>query len=692
MYQDRCKICGAPLELSNTSRYVECDYCNSKFELDPNRAAYANHYSIADDAWGRKDFEEALKHYLAITEMDNLQSEAHWGAALCRYGIAYEIDPVSGEKMPTCNLINQESIFNDKNYLSAIKHASPENAEKYLKRAQEIERISAEFLKIVENQPPYDVFISYKRNDDRGARTIDSEYAMKLYLFLKDKGLRVFFAEETLNGIAGSLFEPHIFAALHSAKVMVLFASCREYVESTWVKNEWQRFLKLMEADPEKALMPAYFGDPRKVLPERLQPLQSFHAGATAFVEEVLENIKKKQNNNVLKERTVSAGASLATFDSLLERAFMLAGDGEFEKAAKQLEKVLDIDPKCARAYLCNLMVEFRVTKESDLGLLMQRIDLSPNYRKVMDFGSEELRQKVTGYSAQISARLGEAELRRQEMLQKKNALAGAVAKADQILDGINANRERLKEEITKEESSLTVLRGRIEEATETLKKTKKSFIPPIIWGLLAVVLGALFVLWGYQNNPEPSALLFFLACFLPAAIILGILVRSFSVALLVEFCVSLLCFVVSAVIESGGLLETILGLMWDLTIGLLFDDGGKVLSHEMLAQGILLSGLAFYAIAIIVGIYKQFSRGKKTRERRRLQKQIDADTAEYNAKAQQNTELIRLQQELAQENAKYDAYFASFKQQLTQANQAYLLAAQNARQRPDPVLPEKYQ
>ena len=291
----RCKNCGGNLIMQSNMRSARCDSCDSLFEIDDNRTKFVNDYTQADDAWSRKDFDEAIKHYQNIVDEDNLQSEAHWGIALCRYGIAYEIDPVTLKKMPTCNRINRESILNDKNYLSAIKYAGEEAKKSYKQRAEEIEQISRDFLKIVDKEEPYDVFISYKRTNPDGSRTIDSQLAMKLFLFLKEKGIRAFFAEETLRNVGGEKYEPYIFAALNSARVMVLVGSSKENIEATWVKNEWRRFLHLSQEDPKKVLIPAYLGkDFYQIFPQELLSIQAYDMASPVFLEEITENIKKK--------------------------------------------------------------------------------------------------------------------------------------------------------------------------------------------------------------------------------------------------------------------------------------------------------------------------------------------------------------------------------------------------------------
>ena len=58
----------------------------------------------------------------------------------------------------------------------------------------------------------------------------------------------------------GQEYEPYIFAALNSAKIMLAFGTDYEYFNAVWVKNEWSRFLKLMAKDKEKHLIPCYKG------------------------------------------------------------------------------------------------------------------------------------------------------------------------------------------------------------------------------------------------------------------------------------------------------------------------------------------------------------------------------------------------------------------------------------------------
>ena len=81
--------------------------------------------------------------------------------------------------------------------------------------------------------------------------------AQEIYYQLTEQGRRVFFARITLEDKAGQQYEPYIFAALNSARVMIVVGSSARNFNAVWVKNEWSRFLALMKKDKKKLLLPA---------------------------------------------------------------------------------------------------------------------------------------------------------------------------------------------------------------------------------------------------------------------------------------------------------------------------------------------------------------------------------------------------------------------------------------------------
>lgn len=81
---------------------------------------------------------------------------------------------------------------------------------------------------------------------------------------------------------------------------------------------------------------------------------------------------------------------------ALLERAFMFLEDGDWDKADIYCESVLDQNPKCAEAYLGKLMAEVMIRKKEDLSKAKEPLDQSGNYRKVMRFADESLRERLS--------------------------------------------------------------------------------------------------------------------------------------------------------------------------------------------------------------------------------------------------------------------------------------------------------
>jgi len=53
----------------------------------------------------------------------------------------------------------------------------------------------------------------------------------------------------------------------------------------------------------------------------------------------------------------------IADEDSLLERAFIFIEDGNFQRALKYIERVLDIEPTYAKAYIAMFMCQVGVCK-----------------------------------------------------------------------------------------------------------------------------------------------------------------------------------------------------------------------------------------------------------------------------------------------------------------------------------------
>lgn len=412
----KCKMCGGTLEIQSGSTVAECEYCGAKQtlpKLDDEKRA--NLYDRANHFRRSNEFDKASAIYEQILAEDNTDAEAYWSLVLCRYGIEYVEDPLSHRRVPTVHRAQFTSIFDDDNYKSALKNSDTYQRVIYEEEAKAINEIQKGILAISQKEEPFDVFICYKETDDSGKRTHDSVLAQDLYYQLKQEGFKVFFSRITLEDKLGSAYEPYIFAALNSAKVMVVLGTKPEYFNAVWVKNEWSRFLSLIKKGEKKMLIPAYKDMDPYNLPKEFSHLQAQDMSKLGFMQDLIRGIKKilgrdKKPAPPTVERVVVQGDAHAQDAApLLRRAFLFLEDGEFDNADEYAEKVLDINPECAEAYVVKLLIELRLKKPSDLAQCKAPISDSHNYQKAIRFASPEYRETIEGYNNAIIKRIDTA-------------------------------------------------------------------------------------------------------------------------------------------------------------------------------------------------------------------------------------------------------------------------------------------
>ena len=316
--------------------------------------------------------------------------------------------------MPTCHRVQVASILADADYLAAVENAPDEESRRiYQEEAARIAEIQKGILAISANKKPYDVFICYKETDENGQRTRDSQWAQDVYYGLTEQGLKVFFSRITLADKLGQQYEPYIFAALNSAKVMVVIGSRPEYFNAVWVKNEWRRYLSLMKHDHKRLLIPCYRDMDPYDLPEELSALQSQDMSKIGFMQDLLRGVQKVMQQPTsapqgVRVETATVETNAPGVTSLLKRAALFLEDGDTASAREYYDRVLDIDPECAEAYMGKVCAETGCRKESDLGALNYCVDMRGDWQKAVRFASAAQKQKYEGYMANVRARVEE--------------------------------------------------------------------------------------------------------------------------------------------------------------------------------------------------------------------------------------------------------------------------------------------
>lgn len=505
----KCKMCGGTLEINGNETVATCEYCGTQQtlpKLDDERRA--NLYDRANHFRRNNEYDKAMGIYEQILNEDSTDSEAYWSLVLCRYGIEYVEDPITHKRVPTVNRAQYTSIFDDDNYKSALQHADILQKSIYEAEAAEINNIQKGILAISQKEEPFDVFICYKETDNAGRRTPDSVLANDLYHQLTQEGFKVFFARITLEDKLGQEYEPYIFAALNSAKVMVVLGTKPEYFNAVWVKNEWSRYLALIKQGHKKMLIPAYKDMDPYDLPEEFSHLQAQDMSKLGFMQDLIRGIKKIAQEKTLKtgdaKETNSAGRDAKT-EPLIKRAFMFLEDGEWANADEYCEKVLDINPECAEAYLGKLMAELQINKPEGLKSYKKRFDGSSNYSKAIRFADDKLKETLEGY---LNAALERQYVSAKKLMQKgetERELKRAALAFNSIIE--YKDSAELIKKCNKKVEEMNLERSNAEKKKKAKSRKKKIIITASVFLSIVLIVfgiaGVQTIKYNIKSNEE---------------------------------------------------------------------------------------------------------------------------------------------------------------------------------------------
>ena len=290
----KCKMCGGTLEQIGGSSVVVCEYCGTRQTvplLDDEKKIQL--FDRANSYRSNCEFDKASLLYEEILSEYPDNAEAHWGVCLCRYGIEYVDERLKGRRVPTCHRTQFKSILEDADFIAAIKSADDSAKEVYRQEAEYIDTVQRGILAISAKEEPFDVFICYKETDSNGDRTKDSVIAQEIYNDLTEMGYKVFFSRITLEDKLGIAYEPYIFAALNSAPLMLIVGTRPEHFNAVWVKNEWSRYLRMIEQGQKKTVVPCYRDMSASEMPVEFSVLQAQDVSKVGWKQDLLRGIGK---------------------------------------------------------------------------------------------------------------------------------------------------------------------------------------------------------------------------------------------------------------------------------------------------------------------------------------------------------------------------------------------------------------
>ena len=395
-----CMSCGAPLSQSNQIKpgLIKCPSCKNEYYVkDAYSESVISKLEHANRRRMEYHFDEAYEEYESLARQEPNLIEAHWGLFLSTYGIVHVKDSDEGRHIPTMNRYLDDSVSKNKHLKTVLELADNEEKKNhFLSEANYIEDIRNTIQGHMKNQDQYDIFICYKSSveTEHGRMpTVDSKHAQSIYRFLIDQGYKnIFFAEETLKGKPGANWEAAIYTALSSAKVMLLLCSKEDFIKAPWVKNEWSRFIKYMEWDPTKALLPIRIQNfDFNLLPQKIKPFQGIDLETVDFKDHLLSFVQKnvvtrlgerikKRKIEVVEERNVNrqpveivtrkiGGQNITDYkinpslDLKIQNAMKIyMNRNKFSAAMRQFDEVIQADPHAKEAIwgkiLCLMTVQ----------------------------------------------------------------------------------------------------------------------------------------------------------------------------------------------------------------------------------------------------------------------------------------------------------------------------------------------
>ncbi len=388
----KCKMCGGDLDINENDSVCRCGYCGTQQTVPSlNDDRKMRLFDQAESLRRKCEFDKAAVLYSLVVAEFPEEAEAYWCLVLCRHGIEYVKDPSSGKRLPTCHRLSSESVLDDGHYLEALAHSDAISGRVYEAEAVAIERARSQAASLVSGNEAYDVFISYKETDEKGSRTEDSVISQELYEALSEKDLQVFLSRVSLKDHLGNEYEPLIYAALASSKVMLVVGTKPEHFEGVWVKNEWSHFLRMMESDREKTLIPCYKGMSPYKLPRELVRFQSLDLEGLGCIQDLMSTVLRLMGGETPKRKVDTQDRSSA----LSTRGMMALEDGDFSRADSFFERALDANPFDGYAYLGKFLTQRQAASLDAFGDTIMSYDDDRNFQRALKHADSKLKKAL---------------------------------------------------------------------------------------------------------------------------------------------------------------------------------------------------------------------------------------------------------------------------------------------------------
>lgn len=206
----------------------------------------------------------------------------------------------------------------------------------------------------------YDVFISFKNQDEQGNPTEDSQIAAELFKELEQRGIHSFFSNIRLFEFGEAAYKEAIETALEESRVLVALSTDVKYLKSQWVSYERESFHEdILSGRKKNAFIVPYLKNISGTdVPRSLRSYETFIIGVTPLntvIEFIIKCLQKHEEFKDKKfEKSLVTGKVLSRYSPDKSQ--------EFRRLAIQAKNTRAADMPAIRYALQQLNKKERIT------------------------------------------------------------------------------------------------------------------------------------------------------------------------------------------------------------------------------------------------------------------------------------------------------------------------------------------
>lgn len=232
-----------------------------------------------------------------------------------------------------------------------------------------------------------DVFISFKNTDFAGNKTRDGEIARELYEELTSRKVATFYSSATLLSLGQAVYKKSIDEALESTKVLIVVSTDHRYLETEWVKYEWEGFHQDILSGMKKhaQIVPYFASFSREETPRSFRDLQTFNIDQSSIQEVadfVVNSLINIQAQSMPHSSSMGQGFEIKNSLNLKKvRSSLYTSDSDSEYARLKVQS--------KNTHWCDMAVLNKVIAEIDRSpLWILDIGCAYNYVGNLRFGN----------------------------------------------------------------------------------------------------------------------------------------------------------------------------------------------------------------------------------------------------------------------------------------------------------------